>query len=188
MEKISSGLSLSTEYFMRNFYINNRNVISANGRNNYSKLELSFEDSRALHKAAKHLVKADYGAETDNSDIDETTKSSIEAFVKTYNNTLDSSKSDDYDTQRALKQMKSLSNKYKDELGDIGITVESNGKLTIKEDLLKVADKSKVRKVFSKENEFSKKAFSISKQMNESIRNNLLAESTGNGKKINICL
>ena len=48
MAKVSSGLSLSTNYFMRNYYANNRDVIKTSGRNDYTKIELSFEDSRAL--------------------------------------------------------------------------------------------------------------------------------------------
>ena len=36
MAKVSSGLSLSSNYFMRNFYANNRNVIKSSGRNDYT--------------------------------------------------------------------------------------------------------------------------------------------------------
>ena len=56
MAKVSSGLSLSTNYFMRNYYANNRDVIKNSGRNDYTKIELSFEDSRALTRASKRLL------------------------------------------------------------------------------------------------------------------------------------
>ena len=61
MAKVSSGLSLSTNYFMRNYYANNRDVIKTSGRNDYTKIELSFEDSRALTRASKRLLNNDYG-------------------------------------------------------------------------------------------------------------------------------
>ena len=70
MAKISSGLSLSSNYFMRNFYANNRNVIKSSGRNDYTKIELSFEDSRALTRASKRLLNNDYASETDEKDED----------------------------------------------------------------------------------------------------------------------
>lgn len=60
MAKVSSGLSLSTNYFMRNYYANNRDVIKNSGRNDYTKIELSFEDSRALTRASKRLLNNDY--------------------------------------------------------------------------------------------------------------------------------
>lgn len=103
--KVSSGLNLSTDYFMRNFYANNRNAIKSSGRIDFSNVELSYEDSRALSRAAKRLLVNDYGSgsETDDSDISETTKASIEAFVNTYNNAIDSGKStEDYDTKHYL--------------------------------------------------------------------------------------
>ena len=189
MAKESSGLTLTTDYFMRRFYNSNRSMLSAGGRSDFSKLELSYEDTRALSKAAKQLVQANYGDEKGkDDDIDETTKSTIEAFVKTYNHAIESSASGDYDTLRTAKKMKALSKKYEKELSDIGINIENNGTLTIKEDLLKMSNQSKVRKVFSAENGYSKKALSISKKMNESIRNHVLSEMTGNGLKINISL
>ena len=172
MAKISSGLTLSTDYFMRNFYKSNRTVSKKNGRSNFSKIELSYEDSRALSRA----------------DIGETMKSKIEAFVNTYNNALETGDSNDYDTNRYLRQLKTLSRKHSDELNDIGITVEKDGTLTINEDLLKMADNSKVRKVFSSDNDFSQKSLRIAKKLNNAVQNNIFAQVTGTGLRINITL
>ena len=61
MAKVSSGLSLSSNYFMRNFYANNRNVIKTSGRNDYTKIELSFEDSRALTRASDYEKELHFG-------------------------------------------------------------------------------------------------------------------------------
>ena len=191
MAKISSGLSLSSNYFMRNFYANNRNVIKSSGRNDYTQIELSFEDSRALTRASKRLLNNDYGSETDekDEDVSDTTRSSIEAFVTTYNNAIDSSKTtSSHDTKRYVKQLKALTNKYASELSDIGITVERSGKLTVNEDLLKTANNSKVRKIFSPDQEYSKKAYSICVKFNNAIRDDIVSQVNGKGLHINISL
>ena len=189
MAKISSGLTLSTDYFMRNFYKSNRTVSKKNGRSNFSKIELSYEDSRALSRAAKRMLNTDFDTDEDeDADIGETMKSKIEAFVNTYNNALETGDSNDYDTNRYLRQLKTLSRKHSDELSDIGITVEKDGTLTINEDLLKMADNSKVRKVFSPDNDFSQKSLRIAKKLNNAVQNNIFAQVTGTGLRINITL
>ena len=189
MAKMSSGLTLSTDYFMRNFYKSNRTVSKKNGRSNFSKIELSYEDSRALSRAAKRMLNTDFDTDEDeDADIGETMKSKIKAFVNTYNNALETGDSNDYDTNRYLRQLKTLSRKHSDELSDIGITVEKDGTLTINEDLLKMADNSKVRKVFSSDNDFSQKSLRIAKKLNNAVQNNIFAQVTGTGLRINITL
>lgn len=189
MAKISTGLTLTTDYFMRSFYQNNRDASKRTGRGNYSKLELSYEDSRALSRASKRMLSTDFGTDEDeDTDIGETMISKIKAFTDTYNNALDSGSMDDEDTRHYLKQLKSLGQKHADELGEIGITVERDGKLTIDESLLNMADSSKVRKVFSEESDFSGKSLSIAKRLNSAVHDNLLAQINGNGLKINIKL
>ena len=176
---------------MRNYYANNRDVIKNSGRNDYTKIELSFEDSRALTRASKRLLNNDYGSETDekDNDISDTTRSSIEAFVTTYNNAIDSSKTtDSHDTKRYLKQLKSLTSKYSSELSEIGITVERSGKLTVNEDLLKTANNSKVRKIFSPDQEYSKKAYSICGKFNNAVRDDIVSQINGKGLHINIAI
>lgn len=189
MAKISSGLTLTTDYFMRTFYKDNRDASKSNGRHNFSKLELSYEDSRALKHASKRMIASDYGTEEDeDTEIDETTINKIKAFVTTYNNAIDSGNADDYETKHYLKQLKALGQKHSEELGELGITVESDGKLTINESLLEMADSSKVRNVFSDKNEFSEKSLSIAKKLNVVVHDNLIAQINGNGTRINITL
>lgn len=185
--KVSTGLTLTTDYFMRNFYRNNRDAIKDSGRGNFSKIELSFEDSRALSHAARRLMTNDYGTEEDDDkDIDETTKASIEAFVNIYNNALKTGDSDDHETAHCLKQLKSLLRKNADDLEEIGISIEKNGSLSINDDLLKMADTSKVRKVFNSETGISKKAWNLSKKLNTAVQSDLYSKMTGNGLRFNI--
>lgn len=189
--KISSGLSLSSSYFMRNYYAENRNAAKKSGRSDYSKAELSFEDSRALSRAARKITSMDFGSERDekDSDIGDTAKASIEAFVETYNNTMESVKSSsNADTSHYYRQLKRLTSKYADQLEDIGISIESNGKLSINDDLLKAADNSKARKLLSSDSDFAKKTLTIAKKMNSAIREDLFAQISSQKIHINITL
>lgn len=191
MAAVSSGVSLSTNYFLNNFYENNRSVSKSSGRSDYTKLELSYEDSRALTRAAKRLLKNDYGSDTDEKDtaISDTTRSALTAFVDTYNNTVDSSKtSTDHDTKYQLKKMKAYLHKYSDELEHIGISMESDGKLKINEDLLKTAKNSKVRKIFSSDQEFSKKFLNLSKKAHSAVEGDIYSQINGKGLHVNIAL
>ena len=191
MAVVSSGISLSANYFMNNFYANNRSVIKASGRNDYTKLELSYEDSRALTRAAKRLQKNDYGSDTDEKDetISDTTRSALTAFIDTYNNMIDSAKnSTDHDTKYQLKKMKAYLNKYSDDLEHIGISMESGGKLKINDDLLKVAKNSKVRKIFSSDQEFSKHFYKLSKKAYTAVESDIYSQINGKGLHVNISL
>lgn len=191
MAAVSSGVSLSTNYFLNNFYENNRSVSKSSGRSDYTKLELSYEDSRALTRAAKRLLKNDYGSDTDEKDtaISDTTRSALTAFVDTYNNTVDSSKtSTDHDTKYQLKKMKAYLHKYSDELEHIGISMESDGKLKINEDLLKTAKNSKVRKIFSSDQEFPKKFLNLSKKAHSAVESDIYSQINGKGLHVNIAL
>lgn len=189
--KISSGISLSSSYYMRNFYAENRAAAKKNGRSDYSKAELSFEDSRALSRAAKKLSQMDFGSARDekDADISDSARSSIEAFVETYNNTMDSAKSSsDASTQRYYRQLKKLSRKYAEELEDIGITIESSGKLSINEELLKTADNSKARKLLSADSDFTRTAQKLARKMNSAIREDLFSQAGQKKIHINITL
>ena len=191
MAVVSSGVRLSTNYFMNNFYASNRSVIKTSGRSDYTKLELSYEDSRALTRAAKRLLKNDYGSDTDEKDkaISDTTRSALTAFIDTYNNTVDSSKtSTDHDTKYQLKKMKAFLSKHSDDLEHIGVSLESSGKLSINEDLLKSAKNSKVRKIFSADQEFSKQFYKMSKKAHAAVESDIYSQINGKGLHVNISL
>jgi hypothetical protein len=176
---------------MRNFYKNNRDAIKSSNRKDFSNVELSYEDSRALSRAAKRLTRNDYGSDSDaeDSDIGDTAKASIEAFVETYNNALDTGKnSDDHDTLSYVKQLKNLTKKKADDLEEIGISIGSDGKLSIDDSMLSLADNSKLRSLFSSEQEYPKKVLNIAAKMNVSIENDIISQVNSKGLHINITL
>ena len=180
--KVSSGVSLSTNYFLRNFYTNNQKASKSSNRSAFSNVELSYEDSRALSRAAKRLSKND-------SDLNDTSRAAIEAFVDTYNNTITSGKSSsDYETKRYVKQLNTLSKKHADELEDLGITINSDGTLDLNTDLLKAANNSKARKLLSSDQEYPQKLVKLSRKMNSAVQENIMSLISTQNMHIDISL
>ncbi len=181
---VSSGTNLTSTFFLQNFYKYNRNAIKTSTRNDYTISELSYEDSRALKRAAAKLSSFDY-TEDENGD---NVVSTIQAFVETYNYTIDSSSSDSSDTYRQNKQLKALTKKYEDALKEIGITIQDDGKLSISENILKGSSFKEIHSVFSDETDYVRGIRNIAKRMNSSSYDEVYAQMTGAGGRLNIIL
>lgn len=183
MATISSGVSLSKDYFLRNYYQNNRSAVKNSGRKELTKSELSFEDSAALRRAIKQLGKYKYD-DTDNSD---NIYGSISALIDTYNNSLDSNSQTS--ASKYVKQLKKVISKHSDELSDIGITVSKDGKMSYSENLLKNAKLDKLKEVFGKPSDLNKSLGNIAKRMHSTSYNDVMTQALGGiGTNINISL
>lgn len=169
-----AGVSLSSTYYLRNFYRSNRNVISAAQRSSYSKSELSYEDAAALRHAVNKLGSFSYS-----DDDSENIRNNVKAFVDTYNNLLSSSDSTDNEIKHAASQLKSLSKQYSDELDKVGITVNSDGSLTRRDSLIETASLSKFKTLFSSDSDYMKKVSSYAKRLqnrsNELVTDDLVS-------------
>lgn len=176
MSVIVSKYSQS-QYYQR-FYAANHNVRISSNRSHYSTDELIKADSTALKKAAKQLSSFDYSNNDDGGDI----YHAVLAFADTYNNTLSSSgDSDQHDISRLRKSIKSLTSKEKSALSNIGITIKSNGSLSIDEDTLSSARLTNVKKVFSDSNTFTSSLRKYARNLyNTETKVNLSASSQKN--------
>ena len=146
----STGISLNSDFYMKNFYRYNRNAIKASNRKEYSTTELSYEDTRALKRAIAKL--GDF--EFDEFDNEENLRSTIRAFAETYNLTMESTSVKGTDTYRLNKQLKELTDKYGDKLEDIGITIEEDGKLKVNKNIFEGSSLSELKEVFDKDGEY----------------------------------
>lgn len=180
--KISSGISLSNTYFKRRFYTNNTDAMNKSKRSDFSKTHLSYEDSLALHNAAKKLKGYKY-SDTDN---EENVKSTIMAFVDTYNNTISSADDSTSNSKRYSKQLKSLVKKYSDELSDLGITVDSKGSLSANENLLKKASMEDINKVFGKDEKLTSSLYRITGKMSNVSYDDYYSSIISTSTKINL--
>lgn len=176
-----TGTSLTSKFYLRDFYVSNRNASSSSKRKDLSKNTLSHADAEALFRAVKKLRTFNYEDESsDGANI----YSSIRAYIETYNNALDSSKnSSDVSLERYSKYLKNLSDKYMDKLEDIGITIEKDGSLTANENLLKNADLSDVKKLFSKDSEYLNQTSRYAKRMITKAENAIFSEQILASKK-----
>lgn len=156
-----TGTTLSSSYYLRNFYNSNRSARTSSTRKNMDNTELTLADSHALRRAIRQLSDYDF-SESDETDV----RNSVLAFIETYNNTLSStSNSDDYNLERNMKQLKSLTDSYSKELNKIGITVNDDGTLTSRESLFNSADISKFKKLFSKDSDYMQRTSSYAKRI-----------------------
>lgn len=171
-----TGTSLNSSFYLRNFYASNRDASSASKRKNLGKNTLSQADATALMRAVKKLRTFNYEDDSfDGANI----YGSVSAYIETYNNALNSaSNSSDASLERYARYMKNLSEKYAEEFEDIGVTVEKDGTLTANENLLKSADLSDVKKLFSKDAEYLNQTSRYAKRIKLKAENALFTEET----------
>jgi DNA-directed RNA polymerase alpha subunit len=182
----TTGVTLSSDFYLSNFYKDNRSARKSSGRSGLTSTELSCEDARALRRAVKQLSSYSYSDEENKENI----ANSISAFASAYNNALSSSGKDSAsDINRYAKQLKKLANKYSDELSDIGITIEKNGSMTVSTNLLSAASVDSLKKVFSKDNtDLLKTTQQIARRLSSNSYDELYTQLTGNGGNLNITL
>ena len=180
----SSGTSLNSKFYLQNFYKENRNLSKVSVRPDYNRTELSYEDSRALKRATSKLSSFDYTEDENGDNI----VSTIQAFAETYNNAIESSDCKDADVYRQNRQLKAITNKYGEDLEDLGITIEEDGKLTVNENILKGSSFDEVKKVFSEESEYMKSVKRIAKRMHATSEAEIYVLMTGNGGRVNMQL
>lgn len=158
---IGAGTSLSSSYYMRNFYISNRDARTASKRKDMNNSTLSLADSQALRRAIKNLGSMDFTDEND-SDI----RNSVKAFIETYNNALSSTAtSSDHTLNRNTKQLKSIAQEYASDFNKIGITVNDDGSLTRRDTLFTSASISKFKKIFSSNSDFMQRTSACAKRV-----------------------
>lgn len=178
-----TGINLSSTFFMRSFYSENRAAFASATRNDYSKTQLSKEDSLALRRAVKKLGTYSF------NDVDSTNvRSNVKAFVQTYNNLISSGEdSSNQNISRNTEKLKNLTKEYADALNEVGITVNEDSTMTIRDSsLFADADISKFKSLFSSDSEFMQKSNAYAKKINQYSEDDLYIEknkTAASGKK-----
>lgn len=169
-----TGTTLSSSYYLRNFYSTNRDARTSSKRKEMDNHTLSLADGFALRRAIKQLGGSDF-----NDDNDTNIRSSVKAFIETYNNTLSStSASSDHNLERNMKQLKSITSEYSDQLDKIGITVNEDGTMTSRDALFSSASLDKFKDLFSSDSDFMQRASACAKRIQR--RSDALALATKN--------
>ncbi|MCR5667063.1 MAG: hypothetical protein K6G01_09560 [Eubacterium sp.] len=159
---ITGASALKTDYFLRQYYGNDRNLRSSStGRSGEKDRNLAIADSKALREAVKDLKK-DVSKEDENALVE------ASALLNTYNNLMDSTEDiDDKQVKAVKKKLNKLLDKYQDELEDMGITRKESGEIEVDKDKFENTDTEELKKLFSKDSGFSKNLASLTKKMQE---------------------
>lgn len=144
------SVSLPSDYYLRKFYTQNRQMRLSRDRNGFSNSQLVEADSAALRKAINNIEDIDY------DDISrENLYSRVKAYTDTYNNLVDSgADSGSNDVTRKNNKIKTLTREQKEDLKAIGITLKSDGSLKIDSKKFNEASLKNIKKVFSKDNSY----------------------------------
>ncbi len=147
-----SGYSITSSKYLRDFYLSDRELTKKASREKASERTVSLADSKALRRALRDLENYDYGdGSKDDTDNEKSTLyKHLKAFADTYNYTMDSSSSSSSSGIKAMsKKMKQFSEKYADELEDLGITFDQKGYMSIKPSAVDNLKRSTYGKAFS---------------------------------------
>lgn len=156
-----SGTTLSSNYYMRNFYISNRDARTHSKRQTMSNTDLTLADGQALRRAVRELRSSAFSKEEDVN-----IRNRVLAYIQTYNNTISStSETSDRTLARSRKQLQSITNEYADRLDKIGITVNENGTLSSRDSLFNSADLSKFKELFSDDSDYMQRTLSCTKKI-----------------------
>lgn len=155
------GTTLSSNYYLRNFYISNRDARTSSKRSGMDNSSLSSADSKALRRAIRELGDMEYTESKEDS-----VRNSAKAFIEVYNNALSStSRSGDSNLERNMKQLKALTKEYASDLDKIGITVNDDGTLKRRDALFSSAGVSKFEKLFSGSSDFMQRVNTCAKRI-----------------------
>ena len=163
-------MRLTVSGYMRQFYKGNSYGATVNGRSGQPAHSLFSADMKAVRRAVKELNDYDYD-EGEGTEL----MNKVQAFVDTYNNYIDSAKGmNNDDVNRYMSKMKKLTKEHADELEDIGVTIQSSGKLKLKKKELQDTSRYDVGLLFSEDAEYAKmteKQMKLTQRM--FLRNNL---------------
>lgn len=168
----------SYDYYLRSAYSKYRDARKEDYRNTQPNNTLIVADSSAMKNISEKLRKLDYDADH-STEIIQTTK----AFIETYNNLVKSSGSSDSNSIATLKkQLTNMTKEEKEALSSIGIEIKANGELKLNEKTFGECKPSKIGKIFSSDNTFTKSVRTYASRIYR-ISNQLVSAYQSDGSK-----
>lgn len=180
----TSAVNLTASFYLKDFYKYNRHAYKSADRKDYSTTELSYEDTRALKRAIAKLGDFDFSEEENEKNL----RNTIDAFVATYNLTLESTSEKYSDTYRLNKQLKEFTSRYSDQLEDIGITVGEDGRMSLGTTVFEGSSVSELKEVFGRDSDYTLGVRRIARRMHNEAYDAVYAKMTGCGGRLNIML
>lgn len=158
------AISVTNSLSIRLFYKENKALITSSGRKESTTGTLSFADASALRTGIRRLQ----GYKFEDSS-EEATQQKLQAFVDTYNLTLDSGTSystNDTAVKNAVKKMKNLTSENEDALKKIGVSIDkSSGKMHLSSSAAENLKSTRFSNFFTKDNEYLEEMYSAAKHI-----------------------
>ena len=136
------AITYSYDFYLRGIYSSNRGARKAERRSSMQNSELTKADSSAMKKIIEQLRQLEWSEPTVMEDKDSNSMNTVsdstnykftKLFADTYNNLLESAgNSTSGQAKRLISRMKHLTREQKDALESVGISISSNGKLSVK--------------------------------------------------------
>lgn len=145
MDTVSYAINHNVNYYMRNAYWGNTNAIRDDFRGSQPKAKIISADAKAVKRMAEKLDSLEY-----DSDHGVEVLQNAKAFVKSYNNLMESTEDNQDSRLNSLKKkMTKLVKNNKDDLASIGIEIKGDGSLTLDEDTFGEARPAKIQEILS---------------------------------------
>lgn len=172
-EQVMSSFTVKTTTYLRNLYNENRTLAYKDKRADAKATALQKADESALRKGIRSLADWDY--DDDEKNEEEVTKgrfySTLKAFTGAYNYTINSgtATSASHSVKQATKAIKSLTDSYADTLSAYGVSVSSDGYLSLSDSAVDNIDIKNFKKVFGSDSDYMKELTELSKKASRRI-------------------
>jgi ElaB/YqjD/DUF883 family membrane-anchored ribosome-binding protein len=165
----------SYDFYLRGIYSSNRGARKAERRSSMQNSELTKADSSAMKKIIEQLRQLEWSEPTVMEDKDSNSMNTVsdstnykftKLFADTYNNLLESAgNSTSGQAKRLISRMKHLTREQKDALESVGISISSNGKLSVKKGTVNQAATYKFKQLFGSDSDYLTEMSSIAKKI-----------------------
>ncbi|MBE5911056.1 hypothetical protein [Pseudobutyrivibrio sp.] len=146
------SLSITNSLTLRVYYNNYNSLVKTSNRKDATTGTLSMADASALRNAVRKLQDFDF-EEASESQVQE----KLKAFADTINYTISSAQkygSNNTAVKNAANNIKNLNAQYESELKKIGISIDSDGTLSVYDSAAKNFKRERFTKFFDKENQY----------------------------------
>ena len=157
MDNVSYTTNHNVNYYMRNAYRGNTNALREDYRGSQPKAKIIPADAKAVRRMTEKLSSLEY-----DSDHGVDVLQNAKAFVKAYNNLIEST-DDNQDSRLNFlkKKLTKLIKNNKDDLALIGIDLKGDGRLSLDEDTFGAARPARIEEILSSKGNISASLRSI---------------------------
>lgn len=159
-------INYSHDYYLRSIYSSNRDARKSGIRESLKNKDLLQADSDAMKKISEKLRNIEYSSDNAAEVMD-----NVKVFMETYNNLMDSTGSSDLENIKTLKkQISNFTKENKEELEELGFSINASGKLSLDKTKFGKCSPSKIERFFGSDSEYMNTIRSYSIQTKRAAR------------------